>query len=690
MKRRQPNKDSLFSEYGNKIKRKTNGSESSDFADNDNLTPIKKVVRKGKKVKERVFESDSSDSDIEISKNVSSLKKISNNGTQHYKNHKESDDDIIELRREDATYEEYESSCEDFEDEEDYEEDDDFNEVGFFDEAVEVNDSDIEEEHESEPSDFEDLADTEAADLIDLENNRSFIYDPPYAEEEEYEDGNESLDDKLGPGEVVLKNIKKLEKKLFSEIDVYQHTCDLSNVEPFNWKKLPFSTKEGSVENGKSLFQWLVDGIPLTDFLKDMYGRKCVNVKRNNIYYYGNFFSIDCFYKMIDRNNLEYGKNINIALYHNGERTTHNGKGRVSSKDIKNAFNSGKSIQCINPQSFSDNIWYICDLLQEYTNAFVGANNYITPPNSSGFSPHWDDIDAFLLQVEGRKYWTVWAPFDINSMFPLQSSGNFKEEDLDQNKIVFQGWLEQGDLLYIPRGFIHYAKTDAKRTSHHVTISLSRRNTFIDIYQKIAPIIIENIAGEFPYFRQSLPVNYFTHMGVADTMIEKDNGTGKTVKDTLTVLSTTFNTLFKDNLDCAADIMAKEYFIKALPPKLTKSEKKHSVIREKELEIEPFKIELSSSVRFIRQHTQRLLFDDDGGSYIIHRMKNSRTFDDTHEHTIGVPIDLCSLCELITRNYPKYSKVKKLFQSCNINKKIGLNFMQQLYEAGILLVEEKL
>uniref|UniRef100_A0A0N5B8B2 Bifunctional lysine-specific demethylase and histidyl-hydroxylase n=1 Tax=Strongyloides papillosus TaxID=174720 RepID=A0A0N5B8B2_STREA len=679
MKRRQSDKDSLSSKYAKNNKRKIVVSDSSDCMESDNLTPIKKMVRvsKARKLKKVTLELNSSDSEIEINNHVQQKKTVTTNNVPRSTKIEESDDDIIELRREDAIYEEHESSNEDFEDEEYFDEDDEFSENSFLDEAIEVNDSDIEEEHESEPSDFEDLAATEAEDLLDLKRNCDYIYDPPYEEEEEsYEDGGEDsgrfMDDRLTAGDIVLKDIKKLERKLFSEIDVYQHTSDLSEVEPHNWKKLPFSTKESSVEDGKNLFQWLIDRIPLADFMKEMYGRKCVNVKRNNIYYYGNLFSTDCFYKMIDKNDLEYGKNVNIALYKDGERTTHNGKGRVSSKDIKKALADGKSVQCINPQSFSDNIWYICDLLQEYTNSFVGANNYITPPKSSGFSPHWDDIDAFLLQVEGRKFWTVWSPENVESMFPLYSSGNFTERDTRNNKIVFQGWLEQGDLLYIPRGFIHHAKTDAQRTSHHA-----------------APTVIESISQTFPYFRQTLPPNYFTHMGVADTITGKDDGSAKTIEDTLSLLSTTFNSLLKENLDCAADIMAKEYFINALPPKLTKSEKRHSVVSETELNIDPFKIQLSSSIRIIRQHTQRLLFDSDGGSYVIHRMKNSRTLDDTHEHTIGVPVDLCSLFELVIQSYPQYSKVKKLIKTSNVNEIEGLNFLQCIYEAGLLLVEDK-
>ncbi len=29
----------------------------------------------------------------------------------------------------------------------------------------------------------------------------------------------------------------------------------------------------------------------------------------------------------------------------------------------------------------------------------VGSNVYFTPSGHQGFAPHWDDIEAFLLQV---------------------------------------------------------------------------------------------------------------------------------------------------------------------------------------------------------------------------------------------------------------------------------------------------
>ena len=40
----------------------------------------------------------------------------------------------------------------------------------------------------------------------------------------------------------------------------------------------------------------------------------------------------------------------------------------------------------------------------------VQANAYITPPSSRGFSAHYDVHDVFVLQLAGRKHWTIHEP----------------------------------------------------------------------------------------------------------------------------------------------------------------------------------------------------------------------------------------------------------------------------------------
>ena len=37
-------------------------------------------------------------------------------------------------------------------------------------------------------------------------------------------------------------------------------------------------------------------------------------------------------------------------------------------------------------------------------------NSYLTPPGSQGFAPHYDDIEAFVIQLEGKKHWRLYNP----------------------------------------------------------------------------------------------------------------------------------------------------------------------------------------------------------------------------------------------------------------------------------------
>jgi bifunctional lysine-specific demethylase and histidyl-hydroxylase NO66 len=60
-----------------------------------------------------------------------------------------------------------------------------------------------------------------------------------------------------------------------------------------------------------------------------------------------------------------------------------------------------------------------------------------------------------MLQTEGRKHWKVYAPETMDDTLPLESSGNFKDSDFNDREPIFNDWLDQGDLIYVPRGFIH-------------------------------------------------------------------------------------------------------------------------------------------------------------------------------------------------------------------------------------------
>lgn len=68
--------------------------------------------------------------------------------------------------------------------------------------------------------------------------------------------------------------------------------------------------------------------------------------------------------------------------------------------------------------------------MQEYFHCLVGANAYLTPPNSQGFAPHYDDIEAFVLQIEGRKKWKLYKPRHYADVLPRYSSENFNQSEI--------------------------------------------------------------------------------------------------------------------------------------------------------------------------------------------------------------------------------------------------------------------
>ena len=107
----------------------------------------------------------------------------------------------------------------------------------------------------------------------------------------------------------------------------------------------------------------------------------------------------------------------------------------------------------LNPNTYSNSIWKLCAGLQEFFGCFTGSNVYLTPPSTQGFAPHYDDVEVFMLQVEGRKRWKIYPNFD-NKELPRVSSKNFHPNEVKQEMAIYE-ILQPGDVLYVPRGWVH-------------------------------------------------------------------------------------------------------------------------------------------------------------------------------------------------------------------------------------------
>ncbi len=134
--------------------------------------------------------------------------------------------------------------------------------------------------------------------------------------------------------------------------------------------------------------------------------------------------------------------------------------------------------------------------------ASVSVNAYLTPPKAAGFPMHYDTHDVFLLQTSGMKRWRIYSPLVA---LPLKSQ-TFKKEmlppDLDTTDPVLDVLLHAGDMLYIPRGFLHAAEA-CDRASLHLTLGI-----FATTWSSALESALQLVIRRNPEFRAGLPLGF--------------------------------------------------------------------------------------------------------------------------------------------------------------------------------------
>jgi bifunctional lysine-specific demethylase and histidyl-hydroxylase NO66 len=138
------------------------------------------------------------------------------------------------------------------------------------------------------------------------------------------------------------------------------------------------------------------------------------------------------------------------------------------------------------------------------------ANAYLTPPGATGLAPHHDTHDVFVLQVHGTKHWTVREPVIEAPLARHRSDHAVAGEQA----VLFEAELQPGDVLYLPRGFVHAASAQ-EGMSLHLTIGVLA-TTVHDLLVRIV-----DGAAEVPAFRRSLPPGHTSDEVVAREVVEQ-------------------------------------------------------------------------------------------------------------------------------------------------------------------------
>jgi ribosomal protein L16 Arg81 hydroxylase len=90
--------------------------------------------------------------------------------------------------------------------------------------------------------------------------------------------------------------------------------------------------------------------------------------------------------------------------------------------------------------------------MEEALNCRCVANLYAGWRTQKGFDVHWDPQEVMVLQLSGRKRWQVFAP---NRPYPL--ADDIEKAPQPSDPPVWEGIMNDGDMLYLPRGWWHVA-----------------------------------------------------------------------------------------------------------------------------------------------------------------------------------------------------------------------------------------
>ena len=129
----------------------------------------------------------------------------------------------------------------------------------------------------------------------------------------------------------------------------------------------------------------------------------------------------------------------------------------------------------------------------------VALGIYLTPPSTQGVQPHFDTQENLLLQVEGSKQWKVYGP--LRELPEVE--GSYRHVPRERiGAPLCETVLRAGDVLYIPRGFVHEGASEGT-PSLHITVNIHVRTWFDFISDALA-----SLADRDPRLRHSLPVGF--------------------------------------------------------------------------------------------------------------------------------------------------------------------------------------
>lgn len=444
--------------------------------------------------------------------------------------------------------------------------------------------------------------------------------------------------------------------------------------------------KVNSIEEGRRILQWILNPVQPDEFFGSFWEKNACQVQRQTPKYFAELISFEMIDEMLIRHHLEFTTNIDVTTYKDGVRQTLNPEGRAMPPAVWSSYADGCSIRILNPSTYLAGLRQVCSMLQEFFHCLVGANVYLTPPNSQGFAPHYDDIEAFVLQVEGRKRWRLYMPVKPTDMLARHSSGNFDQGELDEP--IFDEVLEAGDVLYFPRGTVHQAITEKDQHSLHITLSVYQQQAYANLLENLMPMVLKNAVQQKMALRRGLPLHTWQNLGLAHGGSE-----GRSRLNLITGIQQMVQKYLlptEEQIDAAVDQLAKRFQHEALPPTILPEERVRTVFGSRSQTdaqgqcLCDYEITEQTSVRLLRANILRLVAEE-GILRLYYYVDNALEYCKYDANFMEIEPTEAAAVEMLLHSYPAYIKVGQLPLHSGDRR---VDVATALWERGLLMTEK--
>jgi len=245
--------------------------------------------------------------------------------------------------------------------------------------------------------------------------------------------------------------------------------------------------------------QSLVAPVSEEEFRARYWEKKPLTVHRENPDYYGDLFSLQDF----DDCTMRGRGYVKTAEATAKVQARHQGMTATALERVLTDMRDGHTLILDGIQEFEPKLGRTCRMLGQETGARFQTNIYLTPPGGKGFTPHWDNHDVFILQVLGSKHWKVEK---TRRVLPAKD-GQIEEEAREIRGDVHSFTLQQGDTLYIPRGYVHAAECGSE-PSMHITMGM-----YPDSWDQLIGAAVKTMIQRDDSLRLALPFGYMKDDG---------------------------------------------------------------------------------------------------------------------------------------------------------------------------------